>query len=45
MTKEALVTKIKHIIKAQKKIHIEWNGRPGCKNCSLMEDIGELIDE
>ncbi|NCD18056.1 MAG: hypothetical protein EOL91_12260 [Actinobacteria bacterium] len=36
-------TKLKALIEASEKINLEFNGRPDCKNCSLQEQLAELI--
>ena len=38
-------TKLKALIKASKKLNLEFHGRPDCKNCSLQEQLAELIKD
>lgn len=45
MTKKELIKRIQEILNMQKKVMLEHNGRPDCKNCSLAEVIQELIDK
>ena len=36
-------TKLKALIEASEKLNLEFHGRPDCKNCSLQEQLAELI--
>lgn len=38
-------TKLKALIEASEKLNLELHGRPDCKNCSLQEQLAELIKD
>ena len=38
-------TKLKALIEASEKLNLEFHGRPDCKNCSLQEQLAELIKD
>ena len=45
MTPEEKLERIKDAITLNKKLHLQYNGRPDCKNCSLMEVIEGILAE
>ena len=45
MTPEEKLERIKDAITLNKKVHLQYNGRPDCKNCNLMELIEEILEK
>lgn len=39
----SMTDKIKKLIDLQKETHLEINGRPDCKNCTLIEELEGLL--